>query len=57
MKDTKSAKTPMGNDGHLVLNEGGMSVDKKVYRSMIGSLLYLFGLEIGHIANLYELKR
>jgi hypothetical protein len=57
VKDTKSAKTPMGTDRHLVLNEGGMSIDQKVYRSMIGSLLYLFVLEIGHIANLYELKR
>jgi hypothetical protein len=28
-------------DGHLDLNKGGKSVDQKVYRSMIGSLLYL----------------
>jgi hypothetical protein len=31
----------MGTDGHLDLNERGKSVDQKVYRSMIGSLLYL----------------
>jgi hypothetical protein len=40
MKDAKPAKTPMGTDGHLDLNVGGTSVDQKVYRSMIGSLLY-----------------
>jgi hypothetical protein len=41
MKDAKSAKTPMGTDGHLDLNKGGKSVDQRAYRSMIGSLLYL----------------
>jgi hypothetical protein len=41
MKDTKPAKTPMGTDGHLDLNVGGKSVDQKVYRPMIESLLYL----------------
>jgi hypothetical protein len=40
MKDTKPAKMPMGADGHLDLNTGGKSVDQKVYRSMIGSLLF-----------------
>jgi transposase InsO family protein len=41
MKDGKPIKTPMGTNGHLDLDTGGKSVDKKVYRSMIGSLLYL----------------
>jgi hypothetical protein len=41
MKDDKPIKTPMGTNGHLDLNTGGKSVDQKVYRSMIGSLLYL----------------
>jgi hypothetical protein len=41
MKDAKPIKTPMGTNGHLDLDMGGKSVDKKVYRSMIGSLLYL----------------
>jgi hypothetical protein len=41
MKDGKPIKTPMGTNGHLDLNTGGKSVDQKVYRSMIGSLLYL----------------
>jgi hypothetical protein len=42
MKDAKPAKTPMGTDTHLDLNAGGKSVYQKAYRSMIGSLLYLY---------------
>jgi hypothetical protein len=41
MKDVKSIKTPMGTNGHLDLHTGGKFIDQKVYRSMIGSLLYL----------------
>jgi hypothetical protein len=41
MKDGKHIKTPMGTNGHLDLDTGGKSVDQKVYRSMIESLLYL----------------
>jgi hypothetical protein len=41
MKNAKPMKTPMGTNGHLDLDSGGKSVDQKVYRSMIGSLLYL----------------
>jgi hypothetical protein len=41
MKDVKPIKTPIGTNGHLDLDTGGKSVDQKVYRSMIGSLLYL----------------
>jgi hypothetical protein len=41
MKDVKPIKTPMGTNGHLDLDTEGKSVDQKVYRSMIGSLLYL----------------
>jgi hypothetical protein len=41
MTNSKPIKTPMGTNGHLDLNTGGKSVDWKVYRSMIGSLLYL----------------
>ena len=39
MADAKPIKTPMAMNGHLDLNEDGKSVDEKVYRSMIGSLL------------------
>jgi hypothetical protein len=41
MKNAKPAKMPMGTDGHLYPNIGGKSIDQKVYRSIIGSLLYL----------------
>jgi hypothetical protein len=41
MDNAKPIKTPMGTNGHLDLDLGGTSVDQKVYRSMIGSLLYL----------------
>jgi hypothetical protein len=41
MKNAKLIKTPMGTNGHLDLDTRGKSVDQKVYRSMIGSLLYL----------------
>jgi hypothetical protein len=41
MKDGKPIKTPMGTNGHLDLDTGGKSVDQKIYRSTIGSLLYL----------------
>jgi hypothetical protein len=40
MADSKPIKTPMALNGHLDFNEG-KSVDQKVFRSMIGSLLYL----------------
>jgi hypothetical protein len=43
MKNAKPIKTPMETNGHLDLDIGGKSVDQKVYRSMIRSLLYLCG--------------
>jgi hypothetical protein len=41
MDNAKPIKTPMPTNGHLDHNKEGKSVDQKVYRSMIGSLLYL----------------
>jgi hypothetical protein len=41
MNKVKPIKTPIGTNGHLDLDLDGTSVDQKVYRSMIGSLLYL----------------
>jgi hypothetical protein len=41
MDNAKPIKTPIGNNGHLDLDIGGTSIDQKVYRSMIGFLLYL----------------
>jgi hypothetical protein len=42
MDKAKPIKTPMGTNGHLDLDMGGKSIDQKVYRFMIGSLLYLY---------------
>jgi hypothetical protein len=41
MYKAKSIKTPMGTNCHLDLDLDGISIDKKVYRSIVGSLLYL----------------
>jgi hypothetical protein len=41
MKNAKPIKTHMGTNGHLDLDTAGKSVDQKVYRLIIGSLLYL----------------
>ena len=44
MDKCKPIKTPMPSIGYLDLDEGGKSVDQTLYRSMIGSLLYLTDL-------------
>jgi hypothetical protein len=41
MENAKLINNPMPTNGHLDLNEKGKAIDSKVYRSMIGSLLYL----------------
>jgi hypothetical protein len=41
MVNVKPIKTPMPTNGHLDLNDGGKAMDTKVYRAIIGSLLYL----------------
>jgi hypothetical protein len=41
MDKVKPIKTSMGTNDHLDLDLDGTSVDQKVYRSMIGSLLYI----------------
>jgi hypothetical protein len=41
MDNLKPIKTPMTTNAHLDLDEGGKSVDLKLYRSIIDSLLYL----------------
>ena len=40
MSDGKAISTPMGTNGNLNSDVGGYMVDQKLYRSMIGSLLY-----------------
>jgi hypothetical protein len=41
MDDCKPIKIPMPSNGYLDLDKGGKPVDQSLYRSMIGSLLYL----------------
>jgi hypothetical protein len=41
MNNAKPMKTPMLTNGHLDLDDDGKAMDQKVYRSMIGSLIYL----------------
>ena len=41
MVNAKPMKTPMPTNGHLDLYDEEKAMDTKVYRSMIGSLLYL----------------
>jgi hypothetical protein len=41
LENAKSIKTPMATNGHLDLDEGGTIVDQKLFRSIIGSLLYI----------------
>jgi hypothetical protein len=41
MQESKGMKTPMPTSGHPDLTKDGKPVDQKVYRSLIGSLLYL----------------
>ena len=41
MDECKPIKTPMATNGHFDLDKGGNTVDQTIYRSMIGSLLYL----------------
>jgi hypothetical protein len=41
MEDAKGISTPMGTNGNLDSDTNGNIVDQKMYRSMIGSLLYM----------------
>jgi hypothetical protein len=41
MEDAKAISTPMGTNGNLDSDASGNIVDQKIYRSMIGSLLYV----------------
>ena len=41
INDSKAISTPMGTSGSLDSDACGNMVDQKMYRSMIGSLLYV----------------
>jgi hypothetical protein len=57
MKDAKPIKTPMGINGHLDLDTGGKSVDQKVYRSMISSVVYLCASRTDLMLSVYMCAR
>jgi hypothetical protein len=42
MDKAKPIKTLVGTNGHLDFDMSGTTVDQKVYRSIIGSLLYFY---------------
>ena len=41
MSDSKAISTPMGTNGNLDSDASGNMIDQKLYRSMIGTLLYM----------------
>ena len=41
MENSKDARTPMSTNTKLDKDENGKDVDQKIFRGMIGSLLYL----------------
>ena len=56
MDSTKHLKTPMGTNEKLSKDENGVLVDPTLYRSMIGSLLYLTAsrLDIAFSVGVYS---
>jgi hypothetical protein len=57
MDKAKPIKTPMGTNGHLDLDMDGKLVDQKVYRSIIGSLLYLYAPRPNIMLSIYMCAR
>jgi hypothetical protein len=55
MDKAKPIKTLMCTNGHLNLDMGGKSVDQKVYRFMIGSLLFRVQIKLVQI-KIYPTK-
>ena len=49
----RSAGTPMSNKYKLDNNDGGKSIDQKLYRGMIGSLLYLIASRLDILFSIY----
>src|SRR5689334_4036926 len=47
----------MGTNGHLDLDVEGMFIDQKVYRSMIGSMLYLCASRLDIMLSIYMCAR
>jgi hypothetical protein len=56
MDKAKSIKMSMGTNSHLDIDSGGTSVDQKVYRFIIGSLLYLCASRSDIMLSVYVSK-
>jgi hypothetical protein len=56
MDKAKPIKTPMGTNEHLDLDMGGKLEDQKVYRSIIGSFLYLYASKPDIMLSVYVCK-
>ena len=41
MEDSKEARTPMAHNVRMDMDDSGKKIDERIYRGMIGSLLYL----------------
>jgi hypothetical protein len=57
MDKAKPIKTHIGTIGHLNLDMSGISVDQKVYCSMIESLLYLYTSRSDIMLSVYMCAR
>jgi hypothetical protein len=57
MDNAKLIKIPLGTNGHLDLDLDGTSVDQKVYRFMIGFLLYLYASRPDIMLSVYMCAR
>uniref|UniRef100_A0A0A8XRS1 Reverse transcriptase Ty1/copia-type domain-containing protein n=1 Tax=Arundo donax TaxID=35708 RepID=A0A0A8XRS1_ARUDO len=57
MENAKLIKTPMQTNRHLDLNEDSKAMDQKVYRSIIGSLLYLCASRLDIMLSMYMCAR
>jgi hypothetical protein len=57
MDNSEPIKTPMTTNVHLDLDEGGNSIGLKLYRSMIGSLLYFIASRPDIMFSIYMCAR
>jgi hypothetical protein len=55
--DSKAISTPIGTNGNLDRDASGNMVDQKLYRSMIGSILYVTASRLDVMFRLYMCAR
>ena len=56
MSDSKAISTPMGTNGNLDSDASGNMVDQKLYRSMIGSLLYVTASRLDVMFSVHQMS-